>query len=524
MSERFSKLFSIPTDLYSEGCPVAVVAGALYRDLITNRIIAQLKMKNIGSKKIVSCDVALNAFAITGTGLAGIDIFSYLDLNVGSGEEFGEQIPIIFPDNKTRRFSFAITKICFEDGTCFTNSGLEWKQVPERKELEKELETAFFAKKHEIMGEYIPEYTDGLYLCSCGNYTLDTEDYCCSCGRKQAGFEHYRNLVENECSNAYDTALDLMKGKSTEEIRQAIATFDDLGNYKDAPLKMEECQNIRNDIQINRLRKLIIIMLFAAAIICVVALIYHYVEKNNAYNAALKLEKQSRYREAISAFKKLDGFRDSNNEIKSCKYEMALDFYENDNYDYAIQLFSQIKNYKDSKKYINKATSISNYNEAKKQMRNKNYKKAIKLFEKNKEYKDSEELIQECKYGHIYEKLSDMAFHNSKEVNKGKKLISKLPSNYKNVKKIESALDFYKPYLGTYKSTDYRLKEEFSFYKFEGRWRANFNGMRFKYKSLHIKPNHNARMSDEVIVTKNAIKWIEYRPKMNFHHTYKRIK
>ena len=52
MSERFSRIFSLAENLYSEGSPIIIKAGALLKDNETNMLIAQLKMQSISDKMI----------------------------------------------------------------------------------------------------------------------------------------------------------------------------------------------------------------------------------------------------------------------------------------------------------------------------------------------------------------------------------------------------------------------------------------------------------------------------------------
>ena len=45
MSERYAKLSHLPENLYMEGSPVIIAAGALLKDNQTGRVIAQLKLR-----------------------------------------------------------------------------------------------------------------------------------------------------------------------------------------------------------------------------------------------------------------------------------------------------------------------------------------------------------------------------------------------------------------------------------------------------------------------------------------------
>ena len=49
MSERYTKLFTLPARLYAEGSPVIIEAGALSKDNDTGRVFAQLRFRNMHS-------------------------------------------------------------------------------------------------------------------------------------------------------------------------------------------------------------------------------------------------------------------------------------------------------------------------------------------------------------------------------------------------------------------------------------------------------------------------------------------
>ncbi len=62
MSERYSKLFSLPENLYTEGSPVIIAAGALLKDNSTGKLLVQLKFRNISDCVINAVKVKINAF------------------------------------------------------------------------------------------------------------------------------------------------------------------------------------------------------------------------------------------------------------------------------------------------------------------------------------------------------------------------------------------------------------------------------------------------------------------------------
>lgn len=141
MSERYSRLFSLPTNLYTEGSPVLIAAGALLKDNQTGKVLAQLKFRNISQKAIQSVKVKVNAYDTAGCPLAGMDSFSYLDLSVAANEEFGQSKPIYLPDATTRAFSVEILSVVFADHEVFTPAAVSIaKEAP--KEVIEEVQRA----------------------------------------------------------------------------------------------------------------------------------------------------------------------------------------------------------------------------------------------------------------------------------------------------------------------------------------------------------------------------------------------
>lgn len=141
MSERYSRLFSLPTNLYTEGAPVLIAAGALLKDNRSGKVLAQLKFRNISQKAIQSVKVKVNAYDTAGCPLAGMDSFSYLDLSVAANEEFGQSKPIYLPDATTRAFSVEILSVVFADHEVFTPAAVSIaKEAP--KEVIEEVQRA----------------------------------------------------------------------------------------------------------------------------------------------------------------------------------------------------------------------------------------------------------------------------------------------------------------------------------------------------------------------------------------------
>ena len=194
MANRFQKLFSLMPNLYSEGCPIIIEAGALQKDTETGNIIAQIKMKNIGDIPITSCKVSLKAFENNGDEVEGVPEFSYLDLNVGRGCEFGTKVPVILPNRTARSFAVDIKEIVFFDGSVKRLDNNQWKTIPKQQPIEAVLTDAALVQQYKIEAggdaNLFPEKKDGFFLCTCGAVNYDTAKACYKCGNS------YENLCK----------------------------------------------------------------------------------------------------------------------------------------------------------------------------------------------------------------------------------------------------------------------------------------------------------------------------------------
>ena len=127
MSERYSKLFSLPGNLYAEGAPVILSAGNLLKDNETGKILAQLKLKSISPKTIKAVKVRLFP---AGKPLGEAISHEYLDLRVEQDGEFGQKSAVFMPSTSTRAFSAEPTEVVFTDNSIWTAAGNAWESLP----------------------------------------------------------------------------------------------------------------------------------------------------------------------------------------------------------------------------------------------------------------------------------------------------------------------------------------------------------------------------------------------------------
>ena len=224
MAERFQRVFLMDDVLYADECPIIIVAGALQKDTVSGKILAQLKMRNIGEDKISSCKVSIKAFENNGHEIEGVKNFSYLDLQVTPGEDFGSKTPIYLPNNTTRSFYASVDEIVFADKTVKEIGPVEWKSVPNQTSINEVLEDPEIIKQYglEVKGDckYVPEKRESLFLCTCGAINNVTNKKCYKCGRsyeEQIQAFDFSNLKEKT-----EMRLEVEKTKKEEALEEAL--------------------------------------------------------------------------------------------------------------------------------------------------------------------------------------------------------------------------------------------------------------------------------------------------------------
>lgn len=322
MSERYSKLFSLPEDLYTEGSPVIIAAGALLKDNQTGRVIAQLKLRNISPKTIKATTVSLSLMNTVGNPLGESVRYEYLDLSSTRDTDFGSKSAIPLPDASTRSFSVAVAEVIFSDNSVWNANGATWETLRNPEALTSRLDS-------EMVKQFRIEYGSGAK-----NFFLEQKDlWYCVCGTVNRREE----TICHSCQNPiYDLRnIDLEALKESKEQRAAR-------EREQAAKKVAATQkNI----------KVLATVLIVAAVFCIVAsFLNDAIKKNNAYNEAALLMEQGKYEEAIEAFTALDGYKDSAEQIQSAKNSIA-DMERAAEYDRAIQLLETGKSEKENEAY-----------------------------------------------------------------------------------------------------------------------------------------------------------------------------
>ncbi len=187
MSERYTRLFTLPGSLYAQDSPLIILAGALLKDNQTGRVLAQLKFKNVGTKSVKAVKVSVTPLDAAGMENGQPVEHQYLDLHAARDGEFGQKEPIPFPDPTTRAFRGAITQVVFTDGSLWGPAEGAWEVLSPTRTLESVLRDQELCKEYQIQYgancQIFPREEAGLWQCACGAWNRQGEENCHACGK-----------------------------------------------------------------------------------------------------------------------------------------------------------------------------------------------------------------------------------------------------------------------------------------------------------------------------------------------------
>ncbi len=441
MAERFIRLFTLQeTNLYETGAPLLLCAGALLKDTQTGKMIAQLKFRNISTKPIVAVKVSVRAFDAFGTEVEGVPEYQYLDLCEERDSEFGQKNAIILPNVETRSFSCACRSVIFSDGSAWTAQMDEWESLKKQKTLAEQFGMLAEQYRRDTFqtAQFAPETDHDLWRCACGAINNEKEFVCHNCKANR---------------EALFAAADPIKLKEHEKAHLRMLAEEAEAARLESERKAEEAR-IAAEITAKKRRKALMIILPVLAVMIVFALLLPTVILPGIqYGRAKKLFRSGQYTEAIEAFEKMDGYRDSEDQIAKCKiaikdeqYSDAMGLFNSGKYEEAITAFETLNGYKDSTERsgeVKYAYAVELYNSG-------DYEKAIYFFESIEgygNYKDeSSEQIAKCKTAIINRDYEIALSHYNN-------------ANYEEALNILKTLDGYKDSLAMIDVCEMQIKE-----------------------------------------------------------------
>ncbi len=418
MSERYTKLFSLPANLYAASSPVIVSAGNLLKDNQTGKVLVQLKLRNL-SKVLKAITVIIYPKDAAGKPLGEETQYQYLDLTVCAGAEFGQKTAVYLPNASTRSFSVKVKQAVFLDNSIWESDVGDWEPLPKVENLFEKHADAELVKQYRIeFGEscdYYPLIYKDLWLCSCGTWN-QTQETCYSCGQikeKILSFDE-KALIENKNKR-------LAQEKEEREAREAA-------EREAARVKAEK--KAQKAHKAKRVLKKSCLLVLALAILSflIYAIGWHIIPYVRYQNASRALESQS-FDKAYDTFAALGTFRDSADKAIDALYQKGVYLRNSGLYLEAAAEFDRVADYQDSKEQAVYCRNEAAYLDAKALFESKSYKEAAEVFMSISEYSDSadqaivsnylygQELFENGEYENAHAVLSSIAGYNdSKEL------------------------------------------------------------------------------------------------------------
>lgn len=331
MSERYKKIFDLTKNLYVEGAPAIIAAGALLMDTQTNCMLAQLKFQSVIQTKILALKAEITCFDTAGRVLGDPVEHQYLDLHISIGEEFGSKGPVYLPDASTRSFSARITEVTFSDGTIWNESGKEWEALSPQQPLsfgDQEMEKQFRIQYGQQCKFAYMKQKD-LWHCPCG--AINREDTCHACKISLLQLENFD--------------LNVLEAARKERLTNEKITAQKKANIKSTIFVITG------------------VVLFIILAVSIIWGIRTNNIKQQKYTEARKLMLAEKYEEAVVLLFDLD-YQASEELLDECyeklrqlsqleeAYQVAVDLFSEHQIILAKEHFEKLGSYKDSAHYV----------------------------------------------------------------------------------------------------------------------------------------------------------------------------
>lgn len=259
MSDRYSKLFSLAENLYAQGSPIIIKAGALLKDNESNRLLAQLKLQNISDKPVKFVKVELTLLDSVNRSIGASITFDYLDLFATRGADFGTKKPIYIAQAATRSYAVKVVEVGFDDNSIWKDNNCVWNPMPKQKHIVSSLGNYIAVKGFKsLFGKdavwSMLDHGD-LWCCTCGTINHQDEEFCYKCGTAHVKLQDIDSpTLLNEC--IYIVASKLADSNNPTDIEQAKKELSGISEYKDSAYIIGVCEkkleHIRTQKKANR--------------------------------------------------------------------------------------------------------------------------------------------------------------------------------------------------------------------------------------------------------------------------------
>ena len=298
MAERYTRLYTAENNLYVEGSPVILSAGALLKDNETGKVLAQLKIKSIAEKRIKAVKVTVASYDTVGKPLNGTAEFEYLDLCAGRDEEFGQKTLIPLPNDSARAFSVTVTEVDFDDNSVWSNAREYTDALPKPVDLAGALEDDELVRQYRIhygQVDTLPSEVGDLWYCACGTVNHRDEAECHRC--------------TNTLKALLDCNFDALKAERDKRLAEERAAQE----------AKEAAEKARREAAMKKTKKILSVALPALAVCAAIIVLSVTITRSTRYKKAAELMDAGQYEEAIVLFEKLGDYKDSKSSATRAK-------------------------------------------------------------------------------------------------------------------------------------------------------------------------------------------------------------
>jgi len=253
----------------------------------------------------------------------------------------------------------------------------------------------------------------------------------------------------------YTKAMELLGGKKSEELKQAGEIFKKISDYKDAASKVKTAEQIYGDLlqsekerkilekeaALRRRKKYLIIAAPVAVLVVIAgALASNSMKKQTAYNAAVQLLEDAKYDEAAEAFEAMNGYKDSEERIKECRYQKAgevigrLERIDPEQIVEAARIKGEFEPHRDIKRIVGAHELFDS----------SSYQEAYAVLNALGDYKDCEEIL-DC-----LDRETEAVDAMYESFLKAAPMVRNLPEDNELKKSLSNTIDKFEPYTGTF--------------------------------------------------------------------------
>lgn len=203
MSDRYKQVRLYQNFKFYPTSPVDILKGAIYIDNITNNAVFQLKLVNTQDKYIKSVYITVVGYDELGKELENKQ-YSYLDLNIRKGVEFGIEQLKELSNNSIRNINVTVDKVIYVDNEVWENQNTVGYDrtnlqcvddnmlfIASRKATEQRLQ---------LNSIYYPIQNEKYWTCICGTYNSNNNHTCYKCNSsKDLVFSEFcKSKIESE--------------------------------------------------------------------------------------------------------------------------------------------------------------------------------------------------------------------------------------------------------------------------------------------------------------------------------------